>query len=369
MSGLSVREQEAFSGPGGPGFDAWSALGVLVQLVVTEPELLGAARELLADDLAALDLACSRFRPDSEIVAIASAARGSSSPLTVDVSPLLAEAVAVALRAAELTDGDVDPTVGGALVELGYDRDFQQLPQAGPDMPDSGRRGQVSVRTIPGWRSIGLDLANRRLTVPGGVRLDLGATVKGWAADRAAARIAGELGCGVLVSLGGDTAVAGIAPAGGWRIRVQDRTTMPDVPPDGPSQVVAIRDGGLATSSTAARRWRHGGDVVHHILDPRTARPAAVVWRTVSVAAATCADANTAATASIIRGMQAPAWLAGLGLPARLVAQDGAVTTVAGWPELSVLTTAAARGRQPGLLIGEQPVKRRSGGPRLVQAA
>jgi thiamine biosynthesis lipoprotein len=190
----------------------------------------------------------------------------------------------------------------------------------------------VGVRVIPGWRSIRLDPATRRLTVPPGIQLDLGATVKGWAADRSAARIAATLGCGVLVSLGGDTSVAGEPPAGGWRIRVQDLTAMPDEPPPGPSTVVAIRDGGLATSSTAARRWKRGGDVLHHILDPRTGQPAAPVWRTVSVAAASCADANTAATAAIIRGRQAPAWLASLNLPARLVEPDGTVHTIGGWP-------------------------------------
>ena len=100
----------------------------------------------------------------------------------------------------------------------------------------------------------------------------------------------------------------------------------------GPSAVVAIRSGGLATSSTAARRWRRGGDVLHHILDPRSGLPAAPVWRTVSVAAATCTDANIASTAAIIRGEAAPAWLAGLGLAARLVAESGAVLTLGGWP-------------------------------------
>ncbi len=156
--------------------------------------------------------------------------------------------------------------------------------------------------------------------------------MKGWAADRSAARIADRLGCGVLVSLGGDTAVAGPPPDGGWPIRVQDTTLPLEEAPDGPSQVVSIRAGGLATSSTAARRWHHGGDVLHHILDPRTGLPAAPVWRTVSVAAATCADANTAATAAIIRGDRAPAWLTSLNLPARLVSAKDDVTTVAGWP-------------------------------------
>ena len=307
---------------------------MLVQLVVTSPERLGAARELLEADLLALDLACSRFRPDSELVAIGNFARGASAPVTVLVSPLLAEAVAVSLRAAQLTDGDVDPTVGGALADLGYDRDFAELTQPGQPSEAAGNdAGRVSVRVIPGWRAVRVDLDRQRLTVPAGAQLDLGATVKGWAADRAAARIAQELGCGVLVSLGGDTAVAGEPPEGGWRIRVQDRTALPGAAADGPSQVVTIRDGGLATSSTAARRWRRGGDVLHHILDPRTSLPAKPVWRTVSVAAATCADANTAATAAIIRGRQALPWLAGLRLPARLVAQDGAVHTLNAWPE------------------------------------
>jgi thiamine biosynthesis lipoprotein len=307
-------------------FAAWRALGMLVQLVVTDPGQLDAARQLLADDLAELDLTCSRFRPDSELAALGNAARDAAGPVTVTASPLLAEAIAVALRAASLTDGDVDPTVGGVLSALGYDRDFGQVPATGPALPP------VGVRMIPGWRSIRLEPATRRLTVPAGVQLDLGATVKGWAADRSAAKIAARLGCGVLVSLGGDTSVAGKAPGGGWRIRVQDVTTVPDEAPQGPSAVVAIRDGGLATSSTAARRWQRGGDVLHHVLDPRTASPAPSVWRTVSVAAATCADANTAATAAVIRGRQAPAWLASLNLPARLVEPDGTVHTVAGWP-------------------------------------
>ena len=333
-SDLSGLNGELSSSAGSTAFDAWTALGMLVQLVVTSPERLGAARELLEADLLALDLACSRFRPDSELVAIGNFARGASAPVTVLVSPLLAEAVAVSLRAAQLTDGDVDPTVGGALADLGYDRDFAELTQPGQPSEAAGNdAGRVSVRVIPGWRAVRVDLDRQRLTVPAGAQLDLGATVKGWAADRAAARIAQELGCGVLVSLGGDTAVAGEPPEGGWRIRVQDRTALPGAAAGGPSQVVTIRDGGLATSSTAARRWRRGGDVLHHILDPRTGRPAAPVWRTVSVAAVTCADANTAATAAIIRGRQALPWLAGLRLPARLVAQDGAVHTLNAWPE------------------------------------
>jgi thiamine biosynthesis lipoprotein len=187
------------------------------------------------------------------------------------------------------------------------------------------------VRTVPGWREVRLE--GRTLTMPAGVQLDLGATAKAWAADRSAARIARQAGCGVLVSLGGDIAVSGPAPEGGWRIRVQDVTGDPDETPEGPYALIAIRDGGLATSSTKARRWQRGGDVLHHILDPRTGLPAEPVWRTVSVAAGTCADANAASTAAVIRGRAALGWLARLGLPARLVDASGVVFTVAGWPQ------------------------------------
>ena len=312
----------------------WRAIGTSVHLIVTEPAALGPASRMLRADLAALDAACSRFRDDSEVVALDRLPqwRGRTGP--VKVSPLLAEAVGVALRAARATDGDVDPTVGGAMSAAGYDRDFALVRPNGPAV-------RLTVHRVPGWREVQLDEQARLLSLPAGVRLDLGATAKAWAADRAAERIAAELGCGVLVNLGGDIAVAGPGPADGWQIRVQDVTGRPEDPPTGPAAVVAIHSGGLATSSTAARRWRRGGDVLHHILDPRSGLPTAPVWRTVSVAAATCTDANVASTASVIRGEAAPSWLVSLGLAARLVAESGAVRTLGGWPPEPAQQTGA----------------------------
>jgi thiamine biosynthesis lipoprotein ApbE len=328
----------ASSGTGEPAAADWQALGTQVWLLVTDPGQLAEARRRLEADLAAVDQACSRFRPDSELMRLDTggpgrdgtgpASAGPDGPgraTPVQVSPLLAEAIAVALRAARVTEGDVDPTVADAMSDLGYDRDFSLLPAVGPPV-------RLTVRAVPGWRQVGLDEQARRLTLPHGVHLDLGATAKAWAADRAASRLAGVLGCGVLVGLGGDISVAGPPPEGGWRIRVQDITGRPEDPPQGPAAVVAIREGGLATSSTTARRWRRGGDVLHHILDPRTGLPAPVHWRTVSVAAASCVDANTASTAAIIRGPEALDWLSNLGLPARLVDSAGTVRTVGGWP-------------------------------------
>jgi thiamine biosynthesis lipoprotein len=131
----------------------------------------------------------------------------------------------------------------------------------------------------------------------------------------------------VLVNLGGDIAVAGRPPPAGWTVRVADDH---QAPADAPGQSLTIHSGGLATSSTTVRRW---GRSSHHIIDPRTGRPAESRWRTVSVAAGNCVDANTASTAAIVKGDDAPAWLGARGMPARLVDRDGGVLTVAGWPE------------------------------------
>jgi thiamine biosynthesis lipoprotein len=239
------------------------------------------------------------------------------------VSALMLDAVEAALRAAELTDGDVDPTVGGAVIALGYDRDFDSIAAAEEPAP------RVVATAVPGWRSVQVSRAAGTVRVARGVTLDLGATAKALAADRAAAFAADAAGCGVLVSLGGDISTCGDPPALGWRIRVTDdhRSGV-----GAPGQSIALHGGGLATSSTTARRWRIDGGTAHHLVDPATGRPAAGMWRTVSVCAATCLDANIASTAAIIRGEPAAAWLESLGLPSRLVGVDGAARHVAGWP-------------------------------------
>ena len=296
----------------------WRALGCAVRLAVTDPAALTDARQALTRWLARVDYACSRFRDDSEITALDHSG-GRETP----ISDVLSEAIAAALRGAELTDGDVDPTVGSALAGLGYDRDFTLVEHDGSPV-------KLVVRPVPGWRRIAFDAEQRTLAVPSGIQLDLGATAKAWAADRAAGDLAAESGCGVLVGLGGDVAVAGPAPEDGWSVRVQDRTEDPD--PDAPHTSVLIRDGGLATSGTGARRWTRGGRTLHHIIDPHTGLSARTPWRTVSVTAAGCLDANIASTAAVIRGTRAPAWLAECDLDARLLAEDGTVCTIGRWP-------------------------------------
>ena len=203
---------------------------------------------------------------------------------------------------------------------LGYDRDFDAVAQR--------RTGHIELVPAVGWRRVRIDPVSRRVTLARGAELDLGATAKAFAADRIATRVTSSTGSPVLVSLGGDVAVAGEAPADGWPIAVTDdsrgEATL--------AQTVAIRAGGVATSSTTARRWRSADGVMHHIVDPATGAPAAEVWRTASVTAPTCLAANVAATAAILHGEAAPSWLEAQALPARLVRTDGSVVRVAGWP-------------------------------------
>ncbi len=301
--------------------DSFDVFGTTAVLLVTDHRAIGQARAIADRELAAVDLACSRFRPDSELTRLNEAAGGRAQ----EISAVFADLLAAALRAARLTGGDVDPTCGRALVGLGYDRDFAQVRAAG----DAPPRLTGPVGPVPGWRRVHLDRAGRRARLDKGVQLDLGATAKAWAADTSAEQIAAKLDCGVLVSLGGDLAVAGPPPPDGWRVRVTDDHA---APASAPGQTVTISSGGLATSSTTVRTWKVGGRPVHHIIDPATGEPARSCWRTVSVAAGSCTDANTASTAAIIRGPAAPDWLRDAGLPARLVREDGSVETTAGWP-------------------------------------
>ncbi|MBV9414352.1 MAG: FAD:protein FMN transferase [Solirubrobacterales bacterium] len=309
------------------------AFGTVALVAVAEPGNGSLERAVAAVErtVAEFDVACSRFRADSELTAL-----NASAGKAVQVGPVLLEAVSAALRAARLTEGDVDPTVGGALIALGYDRDFAEVSSGAVSRPAVSRaassRRAVSrpLASIPGWRTVHVDADESTIRTASGVILDLGATAKALAADRAAAAALDAAGCGVLVSFGGDLAIAGVAPEEGWRVRVTDdhRAGV-----DAPGQWILLHSGGLATSSTAVRRWwTASGIAAHHLVDPATARPVDSVWRTVSVAADSCLDANIASTAAVVRGEAAVPWLEQIGLPSRLVRDDLTVRHVAGWP-------------------------------------
>lgn len=300
---------------------SFPALGTTATVLVAGGRIaVAAAQEAVMAELGTIDRACSRFRPDSELSRL-NAAGGRATA----VSPLFLEAVQAALRAARLTGGLVDPTVGRAIRLLGYDRDFSAIKPDGPALT-------FTAEAVRGWQRVRIDRTGPTplLSLPPGIELDLGATAKALAADRASARASAAAGTGVAVSLGGDLAIAGAAPAGGWPVRVSDHHA---AAADADGQTITLWSGGLATSGTTVRRWRRGHVELHHIVNPVTGQPASAVWRTVSVVAATCLDANVASTAAIVQGDGAPAWLENVGLPARLVSQSGSACLVAGWPE------------------------------------
>jgi thiamine biosynthesis lipoprotein len=292
------------------------AIGTTAVVAVTEPATADRAEQILRDELVAIDRTCSRFRPDSELSALHGA---HGAPLRV--SSLLFEAIEVAYDVARRTQGAVDPTVGVAVEALGYDRDFDEL---GTDDGASD-----APRPAPGWSCIELDRRRRTVRVPAGVHIDLGASAKALVADRAALRIAEALRCGVLVSIGGDVAVAGSPPVEGWAVGIARDSSSPL---DAVDQVVALRSGGIASSSTAVRTWRHQGRRVHHIVDPATGDSASTHWTLVSCSADSCVDANAASTAAIVWGAWAVPNLVALERPARLVRHDGEVLTLNGWP-------------------------------------
>jgi thiamine biosynthesis lipoprotein len=304
--------------PLAPGVRQWDVWSTTARIVVTDPQAANAARRLVADRLAAVDAACSRFRPDSELAMVQDMLL--ADPGTpVSVSPLLADLIAAALQAAARTDGDVDPTLADDLSALGYDRDYAQIELQGPARVTV----RLSHRIRHHWADVRLE--GRWLTMAAGVHLDLGASAKAFAADQAAAAVTDRFGCGTLVSLGGDLATAGPAPAAGWQVLVQDGESEP-------SSRIRLDTGALATSSTVSRHWRHGTRAVHHILDPASGLPAEPIWRTVSVAAPTCAEANALSTAAIVRGWPAVDWLRSGGYAARLVTAGGEIIRLGGWP-------------------------------------
>jgi thiamine biosynthesis lipoprotein ApbE len=306
---------------------SWRALGTNADLLVTGD--LDRARPAVEAVLADVDATYSRFRADSELMEVNRRAGE-----TVALSPLLARAIGAAIRAAQLTDGLCDPTIGQALLRIGYDDDFSVIAaSAGPI--------ELRLERAPGWSTLRFDAVARTLRTPEGVSIDLGSTGKALAADLAAEAAVAAMdgghgaGGGALVSLGGDLAIAGAVPTDGWQVRIAEDSALPPdaVVPGEPAEVVTIREGAIATSSTMVRQWRRGRVTVHHLIDPRTGLPAGSPWRTVSVAAASCVDANAAATAALIRGEDGPAWLDRLGLAARFVRTSGRVVRVARWPE------------------------------------
>jgi len=271
----------------------------------------------------------SRFRVDSELSQL-NAASGKTS----EVSPDLAELVGLALAAAQMSGGIFDPTIIDKLETAGYDQSIELVraretarPAGGAQsahgnavsgaQPISGKNGAFGWDS-PRWAAIRLDPQRRTVSLPEGVRLDLGGVGKGWAADRAA-ELLRPLGAG-LVNAGGDLRAWGdepcAGPAQGWLVAVDDPTR-----PGTDVVWLRVQERAAATSSVTGRRWSGG----HHLIDPRTGRPADTDLLSVTALAPTTTGAEVAAKVALILGRdRGLAWLVDRpGVEALMVGADG----------------------------------------------
>ena len=290
----------------------WSC-EVRVSLATGDGTDLLAATRIVEELMGEVSGAASRFRADSDLSRINAAAGA-----PVSVSPLAVSLIDVALDAARRTGGAVDPTVGGSLLDAGYVDDIEVV-RGGSARPHA-RAPQVAAD----WSAVMIDRELGQVGVPAGVRLDLGATAKAWAADEASRRVYARLGHAVLVGIGGDLAVAGVR-AKPWHVDVSEVV-------GGSVHQVDVTYGGLATSSVLSRAWTSDRGAEHHLIDPVTARPAAGSVRTATVWAPTAVAANTWSTAAIVWGASAALRLCAAGVDARLVRTDGHVTVLGSWP-------------------------------------
>lgn len=310
---------------GGEATAAFDAIGTTIHVVCTDAGELPRATALVRDRLAELDCAASRFRDDSELAMINSrsaelARTDPAAHLVVPVGTTLGLCLRAAVHTANLTAGLVSATVGAALTACGYDDDLAVVRARGDTAPTGAYPG-IPMRQEPSF-----DESRGQLSILAGTLLDLGASAKAWAADSIAAELAATGGGGYLVDLGGDIAVSGTPPPGGWAIGVRDWNGVV-------AQAVCSTGQAFATSSTRLRTWVQHGIARHHIIDPRTGRPAYSRWAQVTCTGPDAVRANAASTAAVILDDRAPQWLTARHVPARLVTHAGEVVTTCGWPE------------------------------------
>lgn len=208
-----------------------------------------------------IEAALSRFRPESEVSRL-----NAHSGKWVAVSDILFQAVMKARHAAQVTGGLYNPLVLPALHAAGYTRSFEDIVRSGGQV---WRRDDIPV-IIPDWRGIEIRTRARAIRLPAGAQIDLGGTGKGWTAAQIADRLSLYGPC--LVDAGGDLVARG-KPQGqtGWRIEVAEAGLLEQ---RAPITSVMVADRAVATSGIDYRRWLMNGKLQHHLIDPRTGKPA-----------------------------------------------------------------------------------------------
>lgn len=226
----------------------------------------------------------SRFKPDSDLSKL-----NASSGRPYSATPMLREVLRLALSFAEETKGLYDPTVLPALIAAGYDRSFELIAPSG-DGADAPPPAKAS------WEDIQLDEASGTVVIPEGCGLDFGGIGKGWTVDQAADRLAAF--ANFAIDAGGDMRVRGSQANGSpWTVGIQNPFDL-----ERNLTVLKLRDAAVATSTIVRRQWSRAGQRQHHIIDPRTAKPAASGVLAVTVLSRTAARSEVLAKTALVTG-------------------------------------------------------------------
>ncbi|MES1942501.1 ApbE family lipoprotein [Salinisphaera sp. PC39] len=284
------------------------AMGSPCELRLYARDAAAAARALdLAEaEIARLEAKYTRYRDDSETTRIN---RGAGDARGVEVDAETAALLDYAAVAHAESDGLFDITSGVLRRVWRFDRGT---------LPDPG--DVAALLPLIGWHRV--SWRRPRLVLPTrGMEIDFGGVVKEYAVDTVVELCRREGVAHGLVDLGGDIGVIGPHPDGSpWRVGIRDPWNA-----ERAAAVLAMADGGLATSGDYERCIEIDGRRYGHILDPRDGWPVRSLV-SVSVRAPRCIVAGTAATTALLRGREGgPPWLAGLGLPHLTIDRDGTI--------------------------------------------
>jgi len=292
---------------------SFASMGTTVRLLAPA----GAPLDAVRNGIEALAARLTRFDAASELSVLNADPRP-----VVPASPLLRRAVAAALLCARRTGGLADPTLLGALEDAGYATSRVDAEPA--PLPDALRHAPPRRPAEPGtrWREVRVDHADGTIARPPGLRLDLGGSAKGLAADWAARKLAAH--GRFAVDCGGDVRLGGAH----------------DVLVRGTGETHCITDGAVATSGLDRRLWlRADGSHAHHLLDPSTGRPAWTGLIAATALAPTALEAEALAKGALLSGPEgAPRILAARG--GILVHDSGRVERIGLRPQVRVRAAA-----------------------------
>lgn len=258
----------------------------------------------------------TRFDSDSELSRVSAAAWAGEAVDGIAVSADTFRWLLAAEAGWWMTGGLWDPTVRPAVEALGY---FASRVDGRNSAPYGG---SPEARPAPGLSELVLVPDSMTVSLPARCALDPGAMGKGLIADIAVELLVSRGASAAMVDLGGDISAGG-RPVADFVVEVAD----PFYPVlDAPSVArLKLASGGVATSTTMARRFGPN----HHVVDPRTGRPAATDLVSATVVAASCWEAEVWATAALVAGRtSAVELLTARGVRGVLVTAGGVVLTL-----------------------------------------